>query len=148
MKKHIPVGDPIWSSVGETSMEPEAKYQANPLAPLHRPPSAGATRHHHIKSDAAQYRVQVYHSGRWVNHVRPAKAKRDPLCQWCAYEGVVRPMKHVDHWVPLAQGGAPFDDDNLVSLCHSHHSRKTALEQTGRPLPHIVKSASRQYDIS
>jgi 5-methylcytosine-specific restriction endonuclease McrA len=57
-------------------------------------------------------------------------------------------MKHVDHWVPLAQGGAPYDDANLVSLCHSHHSRKTALERAGKPLPRIIESAERFYDIA
>jgi 5-methylcytosine-specific restriction endonuclease McrA len=124
------------------------KSQANPLAPSHRPILTLAKKHQPAESESAQYRVQVYHSGRWVNHVRPAKAKRDPLCQWCAYEGIVKPMKHVDHWVPLAQGGAPYDDDNLVSLCHSHHSRKTALEQAGKPLPQIIKSAVRHYDIA
>jgi len=57
-------------------------------------------------------------------------------------------MKHVDHWVPLAQGGAPFDEDNLVSLCHSHHSRKTALEQAGKALPKIIESRQVEHVLA
>jgi hypothetical protein len=58
---------------------------------------------------------------------------------------VIKPAKHVDHWIALAKGGAPYDEGNLVSLCHSHHSRKTALEQAGKPLPRIIESAEHQY---
>lgn len=124
------------------------KFQANPLAPSHRPTLTLAKKHQPVESQDAIERRQVYNSARWRYEVQPAKRKRDPLCQWCAYEGVVKPGKHVDHWVPLAQGGAPYDDSNLVHLCHSHHSRKTALEQSGKPLPRIIDSAVHQYAIA
>lgn len=120
---------------------------ANPLAPSHRPTLTLARKHQPIESHDADRR-QVYNSARWRYTVQPAKRKRDPLCQWCAYEGVLKPMKHVDHWRPLAQGGAPYDDANLVSLCHSHHSRKTALEQAGKPLPPIMESAVQKYSFA
>lgn len=93
-------------------------------------------------------RRQVYNSTRWRYDVQPAKRKRDPLCQWCAYEGVVKPGKHVDHWVPLAQGGAPYDEGNLVHLCHSHHSMKTNLERAGKPLPRIVESRQVEHVLA
>lgn len=45
----------------------------------------------------------------------------------------IRPATDVDHKVPVSAGGAPFDPDNLQSLCHSHHSQKTALDKQGIP---------------
>lgn len=115
------------------------------LPTMHRPLTVSVRRHEPTPSANAAERRGVYNSARWRYTVQPAKRKRDPLCQWCAYEGVVKAMKHVDHWVPLAQGGAPYDEGNLVSLCHSHHSKKTALEQTGKPLPRIIESHAHEY---
>jgi 5-methylcytosine-specific restriction protein A len=37
----------------------------------------------------------------------------------------------VDHIVPVARGGALLDWDNLQSMCHGCHSRKTASEDGG-----------------
>jgi 5-methylcytosine-specific restriction endonuclease McrA len=34
----------------------------------------------------------------------------------------------VDHITPLADGGAPFDHENLQPLCASCHNRKSAME--------------------
>ena len=34
----------------------------------------------------------------------------------------------VDHRTPLALGGAPYDLDNLATVCERCHFRKTALE--------------------
>lgn len=48
--------------------------------------------------------------------------REEPLCRVCAGAA-----SQVDHIVPLAVGGSN-DRDNLQPLCHSCHSRKTALD--------------------
>ena len=46
-----------------------------------------------------------------------------PFCASCG-----RPAEVVDHIVPVRQGGALLDDDNLQSLCQACHSRKSVRE--------------------
>lgn len=59
--------------------------------------------------------------------VRLAHLKRQPLCVECERFGVAAPATDVDHVVPLRRGGT-HAASNLQSLCHFHHSRKTAAE--------------------
>lgn len=86
---------------------------------------------------------RVYESRRWRERVRPAKLARDPLCQACKHQGLVVEAAHVDHRMPIAQGGDKWSEDNLVSLCASCHSRKTMCERTGEPFPEIAPNTSR-----
>lgn len=53
----------------------------------------------------------------------------EPLCRDPYGEHVGRPTvaNHVDHITPKRRGGTDVRS-NLQSLCHSCHSRKTALE--------------------
>jgi 5-methylcytosine-specific restriction enzyme A len=62
------------------------------------------------------------------------------LCQQCRREGRAWPAKDVDHIIAKSKGGSD-DSSNLESLCHTHHSRKTARED-GRwqPNQHLLKS--------
>lgn len=99
------------------------------------------------RSPAAQERKRFYDSALW-QETRAAKLRRDPLCQRCAFDGVVRSAEHVDHWTPLARGGNPTADDNLVSLCQPCHSSKTRAEQTDGPMPLIVRSAPRRIGVA
>lgn len=91
----------------------------------------------------ARERKRFYDSAVW-KYTRAAKLRRDPMCQACAAQGTVQQAEHVDHWEPLAKGGHPTADDNLVSLCNSCHSRKTVAEQTGAQMPAIVPSKPRE----
>lgn len=70
----------------------------------------------------------VYNNSRWVR-VREAYRKRNPLCCECMKEGRITPMKIVDHIIPVKDGGAMFDFNNLQSLCQEHHNRKTGKEK-------------------
>ena len=48
----------------------------------------------------------------------------NPLCE--ASE-TPQPADVVDHIIPISQGGAKYDNRNLMSLCHEKHNRKSAL---------------------
>lgn len=54
-----------------------------------------------------------------------------PLCAECERHGRVTPAQCVDHIRPINRGGERLDPDNLQSLCHTCHSRKTVREDGG-----------------
>jgi 5-methylcytosine-specific restriction protein A len=72
-------------------------------------------------------RVALYHSKRWLvlrRHIlfeKPICAQPD--CRALATD--------VDHVVPLSQGGAEFEPDNLQPLCAYHHAIKSGHEAGG-----------------
>jgi 5-methylcytosine-specific restriction protein A len=59
--------------------------------------------------------------------IRLDHLRRHPVCVECERLGLAVPGTDVDHVVPLARGGT-HTGANLQSLCHIHHSRKTARE--------------------
>lgn len=101
------------------------------------------------ESDPGQIaRRKVYHSSRWVYRIRPAKLRRDPLCQCCKAAGRVTAATEVDHLVPLSQGGDAWAQSNLCSLCKPCHSRKTQCEQSGQAFDPVAPSAPWEYVIA
>jgi 5-methylcytosine-specific restriction enzyme A len=116
-------------------------------SPMHRPPTPKGRRHEPHRDEHQRQRKRFYDSAVW-QRTREAKLRRDPFCQCCAVDGQVTKAVHVDHWVAIAQGGAPLADDNLVSLCLTCHSRKTMHERNGTKLPIIVSSRERQISIA
>ena len=64
---------------------------------------------------------------RW-RRVRLRVLARDAYrCRLCGRAGRLE----VDHVIPLARGGKPFDMDNLATVCVDCHREKT-LRETGR----------------
>lgn len=62
----------------------------------------------------------------WTNDLRPAQLMREPFCRICAARGVRTKATDVDHVVDhKGDWGRFIDRNNLESLCHSCHSRKT-----------------------
>lgn len=74
-----------------------------------------------------------YNTTAW-RKLRAHVLRQAPLCRLCAGRGLAVPAVDVDHITPVADGGAPFDQNNLQALCHSCHSRKTRADQTGKPM--------------
>lgn len=54
------------------------------------------------------------------------------VCRWCERVAYGQ-AAHVDHIVPLEEGGSDTDD-NLQTLCQACHGRKTREEQKRRGL--------------
>jgi 5-methylcytosine-specific restriction endonuclease McrA len=67
--------------------------------------------------------LSVYRSTRW-RRLRARLLRDRPWCEDPA--GCREAATDVDHVVPIAAGGDPWDEGNLRPLCHRHHSRKTA----------------------
>lgn len=68
----------------------------------------------------------------WWRKLRMAKLRHDPLCEHCAKQGKIVQASHVDHIVPISEGGAERDWDNLQSLCKPCHTAKTNSERAAR----------------
>ena len=71
------------------------------------------------------------YDARWVK-LRRLHLQGEPLCRRCAAQGRVTAADLVDHIVPIAEGGAVLDEDNLQSLCRRCHDAKTAEDLARR----------------
>lgn len=102
-------------------------------------PGCGSLTHERFCASHAQQHQQQYDKARGSSAARgygwkwQQRRKRwlqkHPLCVWMESEGMMcqRPATDVDHIVPMSAGGAD-DESNYQSLCHAHHSKKTATE--------------------
>jgi len=75
--------------------------------------------------------VHFYVTPRW-RKLRAWFIRQHPLCAECGRQGRTTPAEHVDHIVPMADGGAAWDESNLEPLCKPCHSRKTMRELNRR----------------
>lgn len=81
------------------------------------------------RSREAQGWRRLYQTDLWKDVLRPAQLLREPFCRECARRGLRVPATDVDHIRDHKGDMALFADaENLESLCHSCHSRKTARE--------------------
>ncbi len=63
--------------------------------------------------------------GRAWKKIRARHLAAHPLCEHCKAEGRLTPAEEVHHIRPLSEGGT-HDEQNLLSLCKSCHSKITA----------------------
>lgn len=71
---------------------------------------------------------RIYADPRWRKVRILCIRKANGLCEMCFKRGLFVRGKDVDHIIPISQGGAPFDIDNLQYLCEDCHDHKTAKE--------------------
>lgn len=81
-------------------------------------------RHKEYKSRRRDSKEQAFYSSTDWRKARAWKLKHTPICEICRMDNATM----VDHIVPIKQGGAGLDPNNLQSLCQSCHNRKTARE--------------------
>jgi 5-methylcytosine-specific restriction endonuclease McrA len=67
-------------------------------------------------------RQAPYKSNAW-RWARLQQLRREPNCRICGEKAIA-----VDHIIPISQGGADLDANNLQSLCRRHHNTKTTAE--------------------
>lgn len=87
------------------------------------------------RSESSRSWRWMYSTPEWTDDLRPGQLLREPFCRECAVRyppGDPRRRTRaaeVDHIIPHNGDWAVFTDrENLQSLCHSCHSRKTMAE--------------------
>lgn len=80
-----------------------------------------------LKRERDPKSISFYNSPEW-RRVRLAHLKREPFCRECKISGQDTFAEMVDHILPIQQGGARFDPQNLQSLCNRCHDRKRQKE--------------------
>lgn len=68
------------------------------------------------------------YDARW-SRTRAKKLKATPLCEWPGCTKPATDVDHIDGQGPNSPHG--HDQANLQSLCHPHHSTKTAKQDGG-----------------
>ena len=69
--------------------------------------------------------------GRTWKRIRDRYIAAHPLCEQCRKEGKLTLAEEVHHILPLAEGGTHVEE-NLISLCKSHHSALHLMERNRR----------------
>jgi 5-methylcytosine-specific restriction endonuclease McrA len=98
-------------------------------------------RKHETKSDGRAERKKLYDTKRW-RAMRRLVMYEHPFCQWVEDEATGRLCNRkgdeVDHIIPRSQRrDLEWERSNLQTLCHMHHSTKTAIEnKLGATLRH------------
>lgn len=74
--------------------------------------------------------VKLYHSTAW-RKLSKAHLREYPLCQCdnCKKKSVPKPATITDHIKPVKDGGDFWDWNNLQSLNHDCHNKKSAKER-------------------
>jgi len=80
-----------------------------------------------VVSPERRERKRIYDSARWRALRQVILSKYDDVCAQC---GAL--ASDIHHKVSLADGGDPWDEDNLEALCKRCHSKETARERKRR----------------
>lgn len=82
------------------------------------------------RSDESKRWRWMYKTDLWIKKLRPEQLAREPFCRSCAKHGGRVRATDVDHIQDHKGSWSLFSDpENLQSLCHSCHSRKTLADQ-------------------
>ncbi|MEL7226889.1 MAG: HNH endonuclease signature motif containing protein [Cyanobacteria bacterium J06576_12] len=80
----------------------------------------------------------VHKTAKW-RRASERQRRLKPLCEVCSAQRLTVPADHADHVIRLRDDGAPYDPNNIMSLCASCHGAKSAMERGGYRPP-IVRN--------
>ena len=102
--------------------------------PTHRPSWIGAPTERHRqynKTARNQESKKFYHSRAWLR-LRDIKLCNAPYCEDCLSRGIHTAATHVHHMQELTtHPHLALDEDNIMSMCISCHSRVHASKTIG-----------------
>jgi 5-methylcytosine-specific restriction endonuclease McrA len=73
---------------------------------------------------------KVHRTNRWTK-LSVRYRQDNPSCEVHKHYGIIEPATETDHIYRIADGGAPYDTNNLMSICNDCHNIKTAIENKG-----------------
>lgn len=97
-------------------------------------------------SKTSDYANKIHSSSRW-RKTSLLYRQSHPICEACLKAskragkgldntaGMINLATSVDHIVSLADGGSPYDWDNLQALCDYHHAIKSQRERQQKNKP-------------
>lgn len=104
-----------------------AKYCAEPSCSAKvRPPLRFCKTHRSIHTRrrlGPPQAFRIYDSPAW-RALRARVLREEPVCRLCG----INPSRDADHIIPVDQGGAPYDRDNVQGLCRPCHVAKTRAQ--------------------
>lgn len=71
--------------------------------------------------------AKIYNSPMWRSFSKHCRLE-SPYCVMCEKGGIIRVGNVSDHIIPVSQGGEIYDRNNVQTLCHSCHNRKSQQE--------------------
>ncbi|MEL6968829.1 MAG: hypothetical protein AAFZ63_22590 [Bacteroidota bacterium] len=73
---------------------------------------------------------KFYNSWKWRQ--RSIRNRQlNPLCEVAEAAEETREADVTDHLIPISEGGARWDDRNLMSMSHHYHHKKRGIESHG-----------------
>ena len=74
---------------------------------------------------------RFYDTRRW-RKLSARHRREEPLCRQCFKRGIITAGVLTDHIIPILEGGAEWDNDNLQTLCDRCHQIKRQGEKVKR----------------
>lgn len=74
--------------------------------------------------------AEIYTTAEWAEARAAALLRDGSRCSLSRlFGGSCHPVLHVHHLIPVGDGGAEFDVDNLLTACQSHHPMLEAMRR-------------------
>ena len=87
-------------------------------------------KHRHARTRSSYRQEKLYATPRWRKYRKSYIMRQGGECESCGATPLDSHL-HLDHIKPLADGGEPYDTNNLQLLCIQCHGKKTARETWG-----------------
>lgn len=91
----------------------------------------------------AASREGFYSSKEWIA-IRDIRRELSPLCVECLKRGFIRPLKYIDHIIPIDERpDLALEIDNTQSLCDFHHKLKTAQDKKRKRKEKLIEKGKK-----
>jgi 5-methylcytosine-specific restriction enzyme A len=87
-------------------------------------------KHRHAPTRSSYRQEKLYSTAAWHRYRKAIISRRGGECTACGATPLDQHI-HLDHIVPLVDGGEAFNELNIQILCRECHGRKTAKEVWG-----------------
>lgn len=87
-------------------------------------------KHKHARKRGSYRQNKLYATKQWRKFRMAIIHRRGGECVMCNATPLDQHI-HLDHIKPLAEGGEPFNEENIQILCRECHGKKTAKEVWG-----------------
>ena len=87
------------------------------------------------KTESKKEAQSIYNTPEWKK-LRRAKYSKNPLCEKCLLNNIIKPTEEIHHIIPISRGNnqlekkeLAFNMNNLISLCKECHKGEHKLNK-------------------